>query len=52
MDSLQSKIGQGEAISTDLASYQTWIDRSGHNASLNELSKTLDDVTAQVSEYI
>ncbi len=52
MDSLQSKIGQGEAISTDLASYQTWIDRNGHNASLNELSKTLDDVTAQVSEYI
>ncbi len=43
MDSLESKIGQGEALSTDLAPYQTWIDRNGH---------TLDDVTAQVSEYI
>ncbi len=52
MDSLQSKIGEGEALSTDLASYQTWIDRNGHSASLNALSKTLDDVTAQVSEYI
>ncbi len=52
MDSLHFKIGQGEALSTDLAPYQTWIDKNGHSASLNALSKRLDDVTAQVSEYI
>ncbi len=50
MDSLQSKIVQDADLSTDLASYQAWIDRNGHSASLNELSKALDDVTAQVSE--
>ncbi len=50
MDSLQSLIVEDTAFSTDMTTYQTWINQNGEKASLNELSQTLDDARNLVSE--
>ncbi len=50
MDSLQSIIVQDAAFSTNMAAYTTWLDQNGEKASLNELSKKLDDARNLVSE--
>ncbi len=51
LNSLQSTIAEDEAFSTNLASYQTWINQNGQKATLNELSQNLDDARDRVSEY-
>ncbi len=51
LELLQSTIVQDPALSSNLASYQIWVDRNGLNASLNDLSKQLTDVRIEVSEY-
>ncbi len=53
MDLLKSVIVQARevAFEWEVASHQAWIDRNGHNASLDEIADKLEDAKAEVSDY-
>ncbi len=51
LGSLQSVIDQDAALSCKLESYKTWSDRTGHNASLNEIMDKLESAITKVSDF-
>ncbi len=53
LNSIQALItAHDETLSNDLASYQTWSDSNGHNASLEEITGELKSLKAEVSDSI